>query len=228
MNEITKGSNSINQMFFSNYKEDLKESLSSLLSDSKSYKSEATLLKKQIENIKNSLSGIAKKISEYNEKITEKRKVLSNHIDTVDKITDDAKSYATRGKIVAEIGVITAAIAAPFTGGTFLVAIPVAEVVVGLSCLAFVAFVKGTERSTTVVETSSNISIILNYQLESVREIPTSDIIEKLEKGEQRMNKFIARSILAKAKKTLASSESYNLSIRQVLNRDLILTVRIF
>ncbi|PKC12836.1 hypothetical protein RhiirA5_352475 [Rhizophagus irregularis] len=73
------------------------------------------------------------------------------------------------------------------------------------------------------------VDIISHYELYWEVKIGNIEkIIEKLEKGEQRMNKFIARSILAKAKKTLASSESYNLSIRQVLNRDLILTVRIF
>ncbi|RGB38211.1 hypothetical protein C1646_755939 [Rhizophagus diaphanus] len=246
-------------------KEELKESLSSLLNDSKSYKSEATLLKKQIENIKNSLSGIDDEISEYNEKITEERKVLSNHIDTEDKLTDDAKSYATRGKIVAGIGVITAAIAASFTGGASLVAF-------GLGSFAFVGGAATAERYTTVVETSSNKSIILNYQLESVREEfsqyirvmcnglkaitniisyceshwekqidktediiqklesgekkieKTEDIIQKLESGEKQMNKIIAKSILTKAKKTLESSEGYSLSIRQVLNKDLMLT----
>ncbi|CAB5358903.1 unnamed protein product [Rhizophagus irregularis] len=147
-------------------KEDLMESLRLLLNDSKLYKSEATLLKKQIENIKNSLSGIAKETSEYNDKITKERKDLSDDINKANKLTDDAKSSATRGKIVAGLGLTVAVVAAPFTGGASLVA----EAAIGLGGLAFFGGTATAERSTAVAKTSSVLSIILNYQLESVRE----------------------------------------------------------
>uniref|UniRef100_U9SZX2 Uncharacterized protein n=1 Tax=Rhizophagus irregularis (strain DAOM 181602 / DAOM 197198 / MUCL 43194) TaxID=747089 RepID=U9SZX2_RHIID len=99
-------------------KEDLLEYLRSLLGDSKLHKSEATLLKKQIENIKNSLGGIAREISEYNDKITKERKDLSDGINKANKLTDDAKSIAKR---VTGIGLIAAVLAAPFTGGVSLI-----------------------------------------------------------------------------------------------------------
>ncbi|CAB4374575.1 unnamed protein product [Rhizophagus irregularis] len=230
-------------------KEDLMESLRLLLNDSKLYKSEATLLKKQIENIKNSLSGIAKETSEYNDKITKERKDLSDDINKANKLTDDAKSSATRGKIVAGLGLTVAVVAAPFTGGASLVA----EAAIGLGGLAFFGGTATAERSTAVAKTSSVLSIILNYQLESVREEFSQylgvmhnglnniiiiishcefywekqigvieDIIEKLGRGEQRMTKFISWNILSKAKKTRANSEGYSFNVRQAINRDLI------
>lgn len=49
----------------------------------------------------------------------------------------------------------------------------------------------------------------------------------KLELLEQRILILITRSIVLKAKKILANSESYNDHMRQILNRDSILAVRI-
>ncbi|CAB4425593.1 unnamed protein product [Rhizophagus irregularis] len=229
-------------------REDLLESLRSLSRDSRLYKSGATLLKQQIKSIINSLGEIAKEISEYNDKITKERKDLSDHIDTVNRLTDDAKSSANCSKIVVGLVFIVAAVAAPFTRGASLVAFGV-----GLSSLAFLGGTATAERSTTVAEASS-IIIILNYQLVSVREefsqylrvmhngldniiniishcefhwerqiAEIEGIIKQLGRGEQRMNKLISRDILAKAKKTRANSEGYNFNMRQAINRDLIL-----
>lgn len=103
---------------------------------------------------------------------------------------------------------------------------------------------------------SSFRSVILNYQLEGVREefsqylqemrsglieiskiityctiywenriVEIEEIIKKLKRGEQRMNKLITKSILTKAKNTLTDSKGYSVAVRQTLDRDLILGV---
>ncbi|CAB4425779.1 unnamed protein product [Rhizophagus irregularis] len=220
------------------------ESLRSLLSDSRSYKVEATLLKRQVESVKNSLGGIANEIFEYNEKITEKRKDLFNSIDMVDKMKDEAKSIAKGGQIVAKLGLITAIASIPFTGGASLVAL-------GLGSLAFVGGTATATVSTAVAGGSAIASGILNYNLESVRKefsqyllemqnglndifniisyyefywesqiVEIEGIIKKLECNEQRIIKPLTRAILAKAKKTLTNSKNYNFNVRQALNRD--------
>jgi membrane-bound lytic murein transglycosylase MltF len=53
------------------------------------------------------------------------------------------------------------------------------------------------------------------------------DIIKKLERNGQGITKPTARSISAKAEDLLAKSESYSVIVRQALNRDLMLAVRI-
>jgi hypothetical protein len=63
------------------------------------------------------------------------------------------------------------------------------------------------------------------YWEKQIEEI--EDIIKKLERNEQRIIKPLTRGILAKAKKTLANSESYCFNMRQALNRDSIQAVRI-
>ncbi|CAB4425592.1 unnamed protein product [Rhizophagus irregularis] len=115
--------------------------LRSLSRDSRVYKSEATLLKQQIKSIVNSFVGIAKEISEYNDRIKE-RKVAT---------------------IVAGLGFTAAVASILFTGGASLVAL-------GFGGLAGVGGAAIAGISTTNANTSSNESIKLNYQLESVRE----------------------------------------------------------
>ncbi|CAG8494558.1 uncharacterized protein OCT59_017315 [Rhizophagus irregularis] len=223
-------------------KEDLLEYLRSLLGDSKLHKSEATLLKKQIENIKNSLGGIAREISEYNDKITKERKDLSDGINKANKLTDDAKSIAKR---VTGIGLIAAVLAAPFTGGVSLI-VSVTFAVENLTIITATNTV-----CNAVARWSAAASSNLNYKLQGVREefsqylrvmhngldniiniishcefywerqiVEIEDIIIKLERGEQRMNKLISRNVLAKAKKTRANSEGYSFNMRQAINRD--------
>ncbi|PKC73526.1 hypothetical protein RhiirA1_410397 [Rhizophagus irregularis] len=51
------------------------ESLRSLLSDSRSYKVEATLLKRQVESVKNSLGGIAMKFLNIMRKLPKNEKI---------------------------------------------------------------------------------------------------------------------------------------------------------
>jgi hypothetical protein len=58
--------------------------------------------------------------------------------------------------------------------------------------------------------------------------IEIENIIKKLECNELRTAKLTVKSILTKAKKNLEKSESYSVTVRQALNRDLILAVRIF
>ncbi|EXX59565.1 uncharacterized protein OCT59_017316 [Rhizophagus irregularis] len=226
-------------------KEDLTESLRLLLNDSKLYKSEATLLRKQIENIKNSLGRIAKEISEYNDEITKEQKDLSDRIDTENKKTDDAKSSAKRSKVVAGLGLTAAVASLPFTGGVSLV-------VFGLGTFAYSGGMATAERSTEDAEASSITSTRLRKKL-SVKEefsqylrvihngldniinivshcefywerqiVEIEDIINKLGRGEQRMTKVISRTILEKSKKTRANSEGYSFNVRQAINRDLI------
>ncbi|CAB4491408.1 unnamed protein product [Rhizophagus irregularis] len=170
-------------------------------------------------------------IFEYNEKITEKRKDLSNSIDMVDKMKDEAKSIAKGGQIAAKLGLITAIASIPFTGGASLVAL-------GLGSLAFVGGTATATVSTAVAGGSAIASGILNYNLESVRKefsqyllemqnglndifniisyyefywesqiVEIEGIIKKLECNEQRIIKPLTRAILAKAKKTLTNSK---------------------
>ncbi|GBB99279.1 hypothetical protein RclHR1_03470014 [Rhizophagus clarus] len=105
---------------YDNYNnEDLLKSLRPLLRNIKLYKSDATLLKEQLESIKNSLGENAEGILEYNAEITKQ-------INKVNEIKNTASSCATGSCIVAGIGFTAAVVAAPFTGGISLFAAAVA------------------------------------------------------------------------------------------------------
>lgn len=67
-------------------KDDLLEPLKTLLINIKTYKSEATSLKKQVERVGNSLGEIAKEISEYNEKINDIKNNNPNRIKNANEL----------------------------------------------------------------------------------------------------------------------------------------------
>jgi hypothetical protein len=117
-------------------KDDLLEILGPLLSNSRLYRAKAKLLKNEIKRILISLNEIVKGIAEYDKKITEKRENLPNKIEKADQVTGEALLFATGGIAVAGIGTVAAVVAAPFTAGASLAAIPFAEAVVGLGGLA--------------------------------------------------------------------------------------------
>ncbi|CAB5139514.1 unnamed protein product [Rhizophagus irregularis] len=193
-------------------KEDLLEYLRSLSRDSLLYKLEATKLKEQIKNIENSLGRIAKEILKYNYKIIKERKDLSNYIDTENKRTNDAKLSANRSKIVAGLGLITAAVSIPLTGGASLVAL-------GVSGLTFIGGAVTAEISTANANTSSNESIKLNYQLESVRE-EFSQYLREMRSCLENITYMISYcefigNIMAMAKKIRAKSEEYSLILEE-------------
>jgi hypothetical protein len=72
---------------------------------------------------------------------------------------------------------------------------------------------------------SGIISICESHWEEQIEEIGA--IIKKLEESEQRIIKPHTRNILVKARQTRTSAKNYSFNMRQALNRDKILVVRI-
>ncbi|GBB99276.1 hypothetical protein RclHR1_03470011 [Rhizophagus clarus] len=191
--------------------DDLLELLRPLLSDSKLYKSKAKLIKDLLERFGISLNGIVNEIFEYHKKITRERDSLFN----IFKMNND------------------------FIEGASSAVIPVAKAVVGLS-LVILGSATAVTVSTMVAENVKQFSQFLreiqHILCTIINEIFTPYeyfwecqiieielIIKQLEHYDQQTIKLIARGILTKAKKILASSESYNINMRQALNRDSIL-----
>ncbi|GBB84759.1 hypothetical protein RclHR1_11320009 [Rhizophagus clarus] len=230
-------------------KDDLLELLRPLLSSSKLNETKAKSLKDQLGRITVSLNEIVKGIDEYDNKITEKRGNLSEKIDEMDKVTGSALSCVTGGFIATGVGAIVAVAAAPFTAGASAVVPVAEVVVGlggltifgGTATAAASTVVAGGSAITSGVlnyklkdvreEFSQHLREMQN-SLRNIKEIISiceshwekhiveiEDIIKKLECNERRIIKPLTRTILNRANKILANSESYSFNMRQVLNR---------
>ncbi|CAB4374581.1 hypothetical protein RhiirA5_496650 [Rhizophagus irregularis] len=197
-------------------KDDLLKLLRPLLSNSKLYKAKVKLLKNQLKRISISLYGIVKEIFEYDEKFIREQESLSNIVYMIMYMNGN------------------------FIKGASSAVVPAAKAVVGLS-LVILGSAAAVTVSTVVAENVkeqfsqylremrngfSNIICGTIIYCESYWENKIEEIkcfAGKLELLEQRILILITRSIVLKAKKILANSESYNDHMRQILNRDSIL-----
>ncbi|PKY39872.1 hypothetical protein RhiirA4_529186 [Rhizophagus irregularis] len=188
-------------------KDDLLELLSPLLSDSKLYNSKSKLIKDKFVRFRISLSGIVNEIFKYHEKFIREREPLSNLVYMVMYMNGN------------------------FIKGASSAVVPAAKAVVGLS-LVILGSSAAVKVSTVAAE---NVKEQFTQFLREIQNSLCNIVNETLslyegywEKQIEEIECIIGRSILTRAKKILASSESYNNNMRQALNRDSILTETIY
>ncbi|RIA88688.1 hypothetical protein C1645_877215 [Glomus cerebriforme] len=160
--------------------EELLERLRTLLSNARQYKIKAELLKNVLNRVRVSLDVIVEEITKYN--------FNPERTDTTaDKVTDEALSYAKGGLLTAGIGTMAAIAAAPFTAGTSLAVIPIAEAIVGLGALTILGGAATTTVSTVVAGGSSVVSGVQHYNLKREQ---FSRFLE-MQKGLEKINEII-------------------------------------
>ncbi|RGB38210.1 hypothetical protein C1646_812745 [Rhizophagus diaphanus] len=198
-------------------KDDLLELLSPLLSDSKLYNSKSKLIKDKFVRFRISLSEIVNEIFKYHEKFIREREPLSNLVYMMMYMNGNFIKGASSAVVPAAKAVVGLSLVILGSSAAVKVSTVAAENVKE----QFTQFLREIQNSLCNI-VNETLSLYEGYWEKQIEEIEC--VIGRLERTEQRIMIPNTRSILTRAKKILASSESYNNNMRQALNRDSILT----
>ncbi|CAG8440607.1 3396_t:CDS:2 [Funneliformis mosseae] len=207
---------------------ELLDLLRACLDQAKLNKEKSVSLKDQLVRIKTRLGLVVKEIVEQNDNIMEEHENLSKKISQANKVKEDAISVSKRSVMVA--GLVAFA-AAPFTGGTSLVALAVVgsgsvatATVSGVSSFHSTVLNSNYKLSNTILEIITciveNIQKYESFWENQIAEI--DNIINNLKKikNERRMIKLISRIISNKAKAIHKNYHDYSVVVQDEVNTD--------